>query len=51
MIVDTSNFPQFAPIGDYRLDYYYFTIINGKREFEKLLQDYWEVKPLGAMQF
>lgn len=48
MIVDTSNFPQFVPIGDYRLDY---TLLNGKREFLLFLQDYWNVKPLGAIEF
>lgn len=51
MIVDTSLFPPFVPIGDYRLDYTYYTLLNGKKEFLLFLQDYWNIKPLGAIEF
>ena len=51
MVVDTSRFPKFVPIGEYRLDFKFFTYMNGKEEFIMLIQDYIEVKPLGALQF
>lgn len=51
MTVDTSNFPQFLPPGQYRLDSKYFTYMNGKEEFIAMIQDYMDVTPLGAEQF
>lgn len=49
--MDISNFPQFVPIGDYRVDVQIFTYINGEEEFILLAQEFFEVKPIGAMQF
>lgn len=51
MIMDTSNFPQFLPIGDYRFDIGLVTYMNGEEEFILLTQDFYEVKPLGVIQF
>lgn len=51
MVVDISAFPQFIPIGEYRVDIKTFTFMNGYEEFVMLNQEYFEVKPLGAMQF
>ena len=51
MIIDSSKFPKFVPIGEYRLDTKYFTYMNGEEEFIYMTQDYIEVKPLGALQF
>lgn len=51
MIIDTTKFPQFIPIGEYRIDLNFSTYMNGYEEFVLLHQDYIEVKPLGALQF
>lgn len=50
-IVNTEKFPQFVPIGEYRLDTIISTFMNGKEEFVLLYQCYIEAKPLGIMQF
>lgn len=51
MVIDTTKFPQFLPIGEYRIDDTIYTYINGKEEFVLLYQDYIEVKPLGILEF
>lgn len=51
MIVDKRKFPQFVPVGEYRIDIRLFTNMNGTEEFIFMTQDYYEVKPLGALQF
>lgn len=51
MIMETSTFPQFLPIGEYRLDIRCVTHMNGEEEFVILTQDYYEIKPLGTEQF
>lgn len=51
MVFDKSNFPQFVPVGEYRVDVTIFVTKNGKEEFLFLYQEYIEVKPLGILQF
>ncbi len=51
MIVDTSKFPPFMPVGEYRADTAVYTFVNGEKEFVLLIQDYIEVKALGIELF
>lgn len=49
--VDTSKFPQFVPIGEYRIDASFLTLMNGPEELVFTFQSFLEVKPLAAEQF
>lgn len=51
MLIDFSKYPQFMPIGEYRMDLSFSTYMNGYEEFVWLHQDFIEVKPLGILQF
>lgn len=51
MIVNITSFPLFIPVGEYRIDLKTSTFMNGIEEFIMLNQEYFEVKPLGALQF
>ncbi len=49
--VDTSRFPQFIPVGEYRVDSKLLTVMNGPEEFLFTFQSFVEVKPLSAAEF
>lgn len=51
LTVDTSKFPQFIPVGEYRVDSTFSTYMSGHEEFVFTYQSFVEVKPLGAEQF
>lgn len=51
MLIDSSSFPQFVPVGEYRLETKIYTYMNGEEEFILLIQDYIEAKALGIERF
>lgn len=49
--MDTADWPQFLPIGDYRINIRFVTSVDGKDEFLFLTKDYYEVRPIGLIEF